>query len=198
MPLNDMLNLAPPAAFKALQEDTERAGFMLACEPKTGAILRTLAASKPGGRLLEIGTGTGVGSCWILDGMDSESRLTTVDKDTTVSSIARRHLGGDKRIEFVTADAEVFLQNVGVEQFDFIFADTFPGKFMLLDKALAALKIGGLYVIDDLLPQPGWDDNHQENVDRLIAGLENRPDLILTKMNWASGLIIATRIKGTA
>lgn len=196
MPLNDVLNLAPPATFQALLEATERAGFTLASEPKTGSILRTLAASKPGGQFLEIGTGTGIGSCWILDGMDSESRLMTVDQDAAVSAIAQRHLGPDKRVEFVTTNAEVFLQNIGTERFDFIFADTYPGKFLLLDNALGALRLGGLYIIDDLLPQPGWGVDHQEKVDMLIRDLENRPDLVLTKLNWASGLIVATRMKG--
>lgn len=194
MPLNDLSNLMPPAAFQPLSADTEKAGFTLACEPKTGSILRTLAASKPGGSFLEIGTGTGVGSCWILDGMDAASRLVTVDKEAAVSAIAQRHLGSDKRVEFVIADAEIYVQNLGTNRFDFIFADTFPGKFLHLDKALAALKVGGLYIIDDLLPQPGWGENHQEKVDNLIAQLEANRNLRLTKMSWASGLIIATRI----
>src|SRR5262249_25800938 len=108
---------------------------------------------------------------------------------------AQSHLGSDKRIEFIVADAEIFVQNLGTDRFDFIFADTFPGKFLLLDNALAALKIGGVYVIDDLLPQPGWGQDHQSKVDALIAQLEGKPNLRITKMNWASGLIIATRIK---
>jgi tRNA A58 N-methylase Trm61 len=48
-----------------------------------------MAASKPGGRMLETGTGTGVGTCWLLDGMDATARLTTVDIDPTVQTIAR-------------------------------------------------------------------------------------------------------------
>ena len=195
MPLDDLLNLAPPAAYEALHDATNDAGFTLACEPKTGSILRTLAASKPGGTFLEIGTGTGIGSCWILDGMDAASHLTTVDIDPKVSGIAQSHLGSDKRIEFVVADGEVFVKNLVTDHYDFIFADTFPGKFLLLDYALAALKIGGLYIIDDLLPQPGWGQDHQSKVDALVAQLDENPSLRITKMNWASGRIIATRIK---
>src|SRR5258706_13192769 len=110
MPLDDMLNLAPPAAFKALQEDTERAGFMLACEPKTGAILRTLAASKPGGRLLEIGTGTGVGTCWVLDGLDAPAQVLMVDINPVTHAIARSHLGMDPRLTILTEDTRATVQ----------------------------------------------------------------------------------------
>ena len=46
---------------------------------QVGALLRLMASMKPGGRLLEIGTGTGVSTCWLLDGMDSTAKLTTVD-----------------------------------------------------------------------------------------------------------------------
>ncbi len=35
-----------PAASAAIQRDSEHAGFRLASEPKTGSLLRTLAASK--------------------------------------------------------------------------------------------------------------------------------------------------------
>ena len=53
----------------------------MASEPKTGALLAALAASKPGGRLLELGTGTGLGTAWLLSGMDADSHLDTVDTD---------------------------------------------------------------------------------------------------------------------
>ncbi len=59
--------------------DTAAAGFTMASEPKTGALLSVLAASKPGGRLLELGTGTGIGTAWMLSGMDADRTLDTVD-----------------------------------------------------------------------------------------------------------------------
>lgn len=74
-------------------------------EPRTGSFLRTLAALKPGGRLLELGTGTGLGTAWHLDGMDATSTLDSVDRDPAVQAIARRHLGGDARITFHSEDA---------------------------------------------------------------------------------------------
>jgi hypothetical protein len=44
-----------------------------------------------------------------------------------------------------------------------------------------------------MLPQPNWPDGHQEKVVKLITYLEAREDLLLTKMVWASGLIIAVK-----
>lgn len=72
----------------------------MASEPQTGALLAALAASKPGGRLLEIGTGTGLGTAWLLSGMDADARLDTVDTDAGVVAVARRHLAADSRVTF--------------------------------------------------------------------------------------------------
>jgi predicted O-methyltransferase YrrM len=191
--MNELTTLQYPPAFEAIQQATIEAGFTMASEPLTGALLRTLAASKPNSKFLEIGTGTGIGTCWILDGMDKHSKLISVEREEKVSIIARCYLGSDPRVMFVTADAEEYIKRLQGQHFDFIFADTFPGKFYLLDEVLALLNPGGLYIIDDLLPQPNWPEGHQANVDRLIGELEARDDLHIVKMNWASGLIVATR-----
>jgi hypothetical protein len=69
-----------------------------------------------------------------------------------------------------------------------------PGKYTHLDDALALLKLGGLYVIDDMLPQPAWPEGHAEKVPALLAALESRKDLRVTKLNWSTGLILATKV----
>jgi predicted O-methyltransferase YrrM len=79
-------------------------------------------------------------------------------------------------------------------RFDLIFADAMPGKYHDLEHALALLKIGGLYVIDDMLPQPNWPDNHAPRVAALIETLESRRDLRLAKLRWSTGIVLAARI----
>lgn len=182
-----------PLALAGILRDTESIGFKMASEQQTGSLLRTLAASKVGGRFLELGTGTGVGTSWLLAGMDSEARLDSVENDSEVLEVARRHLGGDPRVKFHLADGEVFLKQAAPAQFDFIYADTWPGKFTHLNLALSLLRVGVIYVIDDLLPQPSWPDDHAPKVPTLIAELENRCDLVTVKMAWASGLMLVTR-----
>jgi len=87
--MDDLNITATPSVLDAIRQDTERVGFTMASEPKTGSLLRTLAASKPGGRFLELGTGTGVGTTWLLAGMDSASHLDSIDTDETAQEIAR-------------------------------------------------------------------------------------------------------------
>jgi hypothetical protein len=55
------------------------------------------------------------------------------------------------------------------------------------------LKRGGLYVVDDMLPQTNWPEGHQTRVDDLVARLESHPDLVASRLAWASGLIVAAR-----
>jgi predicted O-methyltransferase YrrM len=183
-----------PTAMAALWSDTRAAGFSMASDPSACSLLRTLAATKPSGRFLELGSGTGLSTAWILNGMDVASSLLTVDNDASLLAILRRHLGSDPRLEIVCADGDAFLPSLKGEVFDFIFADTWPGKYRLLEEALQLLKPAGLYVIDDMLPQANWPNGHAARVKALIDRLENDHRLHVSKMAWASGLLLAARL----
>lgn len=183
----------PPSALDAIQRETAALGFTMASEPLTGALLRALAASKAGGRLLELGTGTGIGTSWILAGMDAAARLDTMDHDPAALEIARRHLGNDPRLTFHLEDGAAFLAAQPPGQFDLVYADTWAGKFTHRDLALALLRPGGLYFIDDLTPLPTWPEGHAEKVEALLADLESRDGFVATRMSWASGLLLLVR-----
>ena len=191
--MNDLSNLNEPAAIAAIWADSRACGFTMASEPLTCSLLRTLAAAKPAARFLELGSGSGLSTAWLLDGMDAASSLTTVDNDAALLAILKKHLGADLRLTVACADGDDFLRSLQGQRFDFIFADTWAGKYRLLDEALALLNPGGLYVIDDMLPQPNWPEGHAEKVADLVATLEQREDFRLTKLSWASGVILAAR-----
>jgi predicted O-methyltransferase YrrM len=191
--MNDLAISGTPVVLAAIRDATQRLGFTMASEPQTGSVLRTLAASKPGGRLLELGTGTGVGTAWLLAGMDAASHLDSVDNDANVLAIAERHLGDDSRVTFQLEDGAAFLGQARPEQYDLIYADAWPGKFTHLNEALSLLRVGGIYVVDDLLPQASWPEGHAPRVPMLIADLEQRPGFVATKLAWATGLMILVR-----
>jgi predicted O-methyltransferase YrrM len=194
--MNDT-SIRPPAQLEAIERETVAIGFGMASDRQTGALLRTLAASKPKSTFLELGTGTGLSTAWLLDGMSRCSTLLSVDSDVRVIEVARRHLRGDGRVTFYCEDGAEFLMGLEGRQFDLIFADTWPGKYDHLDEALRLLGAGGLYVIDDMLPQPNWPEGHGDKVERLLADLDARPDLTLVRLNWSTGIVIATKLPPT-
>jgi predicted O-methyltransferase YrrM len=191
--MNDAEIRRRPEAVRGIVSDTDAMSFNMISEAKVGALLATLAASKPGGRLLELGTGTGHGTAWILAGMDPASTLDTVDTDERVVAIARRHLGADTRVRFHVVDGAEFLRSAPTGRFDLVYADAWPGKFGHLDEALALLRPGGIYVIDDLLPQANWPEGHASKVAPLINDIERRDEFATVRLSWASGLMLVVR-----
>lgn len=116
--MNETINQPLPEAYQAIAEETQRLGFTMPSDVQTCTLLRTLAASKPAGRFLELGTGSGLATAWILDGMDDESTLVSFDHDGALLAIARKYLGHDKRLSLVLSDgAEWVHANTG-QSFD--------------------------------------------------------------------------------
>lgn len=191
--MTEEINQSYPKAYNEIVEATAASGFSMASDVLTCSLLRTLAASKPAGKMLELGTGTGLSTSWILDGMDEQSSLISVDNDPAFLNIADNFLKEDNRLQLITADGGDWVEANRHQKFDYIFADTWHGKYLLLDEVLAMLNPGALYIIDDMLPQPNWPDGHQEKAVKLLNDLAARIDLLLTKQVWATGIIIAVK-----
>jgi predicted O-methyltransferase YrrM len=181
-----------PVQYESIVEATRCLSFNMNSDLYTGSLLKTLAASKVGGRILELGTGGGLATSWILEGLDFQAKLLTVESNAALLGIAKQQLN-DPRIEFILADAYEWLKKYNGDKFDLIFADAMPGKYDLFEETFGLLKSGGFYIIDDMLPQPNWPEGHAEKVDGFIDMLESRHDLALTKMNWSTGIIIVVK-----
>jgi len=192
--MTEEINQKIPTAYFDIDNATKEKGFTMPSDILTCSLLKTLAASKPSGKFLELGTGTGLSTAWILDGMDSDSTLVSLDNDNTVLEIAKRFLGQDERLELTLSDGEAWVKNNFGQRFDYIFADTWHGKYLLLDEVLEMMNKGGLYIVDDMIPQANWPDGHQEKATNFVKYLESRNDLVLTKQNWATGIIVAVKI----
>jgi predicted O-methyltransferase YrrM len=191
--MDELAHLKPPSTLPAILDRTTALAFSMPSEPRTGAILRVLAASKPGGRLLELGTGTGLSTAWLLEGMDRNATLITVDIDPASQAVAREILGDDPRLKIITEDATTFLLRQDITLFDLIFADAMSGKYELLDRTLALLRPGGFYVIDDMLPQDNWPEGHAPTVSHLITDLAARAEFQMVSLGWSSGVVIVVK-----
>jgi predicted O-methyltransferase YrrM len=191
--MTEEINQPFPAFYKHMNDATTTSGFTMASDVLTCSLLRTLAAAKPAGKFLELGTGTGLSTAWILDGMDADSTLTSIDNDIQFLQLAKSFLSHDKRLELICIDGGEWIEANRSQQYDYIFADTWHGKYLQLEEVLAMLNKGGLYIIDDMLPQANWPDGHQEKAINLVRILEERNDMVLTKQRWATGIVVAVK-----
>lgn len=181
-----------PAIIETLVAEAGKHGFEESCAAETGALLRMLAAAKPKGRLLNLGTGFGVSSAWLLDGMSDDAELWTVDIDDTGSAVAKAHL--DKRLRVVVEDGGAFLAGANAlgQHFDLIFADAMPGKYEHLDRALDLVARGGFYVVDDLTPTEDWPEG-AVLAPKLVDRIEADSRFVSLVLDWSTGHMIAVR-----
>ena len=188
-------NITLPRYYNEIKQTSEAIAFSMLSDLQTGSLLRTLVHSKPSGKFLELGTGTGLSLTWIAEAADQDSEIYSIENNGEFQKVAQQYFSNDKRISLICDDANEWIKNNQDKKFDLIFADAWPGKYETLDETLNLLKVGGIYMIDDMLHQPNWPEGHEDNVTALITKLEAMPSLSLTKMNWSTGIIIVTKNK---
>lgn len=191
--MNDFNIQDIPTIYPQIQLKSEEIGFTMPSDIYIGALLKTLISSKPGANILELGTGIGLSLSWMVEAMDRNSNLITIDNDPELIAIAKQYFGRDERVHILCEDGAAWIKNYKGAKFDLVFADAWPGKYSEINEVLDLINVGGFYVIDDMTSQPNWPSGHDENVAGLVSYLENRNDFNLTKMNWSTGVIIAVR-----
>jgi len=113
--------------------------------PEVQRLVATLVASKPGGRIGELGTSYGDGARAIVDALPPEATFVTVEIDPERAARARQALAGT-RAEVIEGDWQDVLPARG--PFDVLFAD----GGVAYDRVIDLLAPGGILVKDDLTP----------------------------------------------
>lgn len=165
----------------------------MSCEPAVGRLLAVLAAHLPApARILELGTGTGVGTAWMVSGVGRRPDVTlvTVENDTNLIELASRGRWPDW-VRFTNRDALDVLDEPG--SYDLIFADAQGGKWEGLDRTIRALAPGGLLVVDDMTPRNGWDSVQTHQQRRVRHTLLRHPALATVELDHGSGVILSVR-----
>ena len=167
-----------------------------AITPMDGALLRCLASR--GGNILEIGTGPGVSTAWILDGMPTDARLLTCEIEGPLAASASEYFSSDGRVEVRSGDWQTVIE--GDSEFDLIFFDGAARLFFEdhsnWDPLVDMMKLRGQLILDDLAPIGLWPsewkgmtDHQREFVlcNPRIAGVE-----VMTSVRTAC--VVGTRI----
>jgi predicted TPR repeat methyltransferase len=140
--LDDIGTHAVPHVWSEIEKRTAELGFDMPSDTRTGALLKALAASKPHGRLLELGTGTGLATACPLAGMDSASQLVSVDIDAQVQAVARDLLGSDTvyHSSWLTAKSSSVLSRTS----RLISCSLMPGVANMTDLTMRLLSSGAV------------------------------------------------------
>ncbi|WP_109831502.1 O-methyltransferase [Reichenbachiella versicolor] len=184
-----------PSVFQSLEKRCIEIGFTMPSDVYIGTLLKSLIASKPSAKVLELGTGVSLSLAWMIEGLDEDSHLISIDNDPKLVSIAKEYFGNDHRVDLQCCDGTDWIKNYQGGKFDLVFADAWPGKYSELEEVLDLINVGGFYVIDDMNPQPNWPEGHAEKAKGLVTYLESREDFSITKMNWSTGVILCTKKK---
>src|SRR5262245_58126017 len=165
-------------------------GFTISSQDCVGRLLAVLAATvPPGGRVLEMGTGVGMGTAWIVTGLGDrrDVEVVTIERDARLAE-ARRGWPWPAFVRLVQADVLDALGQLGT--FDLMFPDSRAGKYVGFDQTLEALRPGGILVVDDMKPTPATGEGH-ELAAELRRMLLSHPELQAIDMDWCGGVILA-------
>jgi predicted O-methyltransferase YrrM len=168
-------------------------GFKLSCEEMVGRLLAALASAvPPGGRVLELGTGVGVGAAWLVSGLEHRSDVTvlTLERDPELAAAARE-FAWPEWVEVRVADVEKELPELG--RFDLIFADAEGGKWSGLDLTVSALQPSGMLVVDDMDLSRYQSTKHRESVTRVRDTILSDPRLVAVDLPVSSGIMVAAK-----
>lgn len=180
----------PAAVLEAERRAVERSFAQSCCAP-TGPLLAVLAASvRPGGRVLELGTGVGVGTAWIASGLvgREDVEVVTVELDEELADAVR---ATDLPVTVITGDAVALLPGLGA--FDLVFADALGGKWTGLDLTVAAVAPGGVLLVDDMDLGRYHSPEDRAAVTGVRETLLGHPALVSAELAVGTGHILSTR-----
>ena len=75
-------------------------------------LLKTLVASMPNSRILEIGTGIGLSLSWMVESLDQKSKLISIDNDLFLITIVKAFFKNVPRIQMICKEAGTWLKKL--------------------------------------------------------------------------------------
>ena len=134
----------------------------LGCAPigaGSGALLRFVARSIQAKHVVEVGTGTGVSSLYLLNGMAEDGVLTSIDIEVEHQRVAKETLSAAEipagRFRLIAGRAMEVLPRLTDGAYDMVLVDADKSEYTLyFEQALRLLRSGGIIAFDNAL----WHD----------------------------------------
>jgi predicted O-methyltransferase YrrM len=172
-----------------------------------GRALEVMALTIGARRIFEMGSGYGFSAYWFSRAVGPDGEIHLTDTDPENERLAKDFLGRaglDGPIEYHVSDAfEAFDRTDG--EFDIVYCDIDKGDYPTAwDKARTRVRVGGLYMCDNMLwsgrvtgksdevdVREGWT----EAIDRTNRAIAGDPDWRSFILPTRDGVVIAVRLR---
>ncbi len=172
-------------------------------KPGAGAALRLLAATIGARSVVELGTGAGVGSVWLLRGMRPDGVLTTIDVEPEHHRAARETFAAagfaGNRVRLISGRALEVLPRLTDGAYDLVFCDAEKTEYAgYLDQAFRLLRPGGLVAFDnalwhDRVADPAQRDESTTAIRELGKAVRDDDRLVSALLPCGDGLLCAVK-----
>ena len=120
--------------------------------PGTGAFLRTLAQSLLARNVVELGTGTGVGTLWLAEGMIEGGTLTSIDSEAEHIHLAREACEemeiSPQRVRLIHGSPYEILRKLTDSGYDMVVVREYADESGdLIEQAYRVLRSGGVCLL---------------------------------------------------
>ena len=173
--------------------------------PGSGAFLRYLAFTLKAQSVVEVGTGSGVGSLWLLDGMLESGTLTSIDDEMEHTQIAKLAFADaditQSRYRLITNTVVDVISKLTDSSYDLVVLRHNPEDLSyVISESHRILRSGGALVIDNYYG--GGKVNDATQRDPKTVALRDAGKIIKNDSeHWVSslipigdGLLIATKV----
>lgn len=172
-----------------------------AVDAPTGAVLRLLVAVTGARHVIELGTGAGVSSLWLLRGMRPDGVLTSVDAEPEHQRLAKTSITEAgvpaSRVRLIAGRALEVLPRLSDAAYDLVFCDANRSENLdYLTAAVRLLRPGGLVVFAGALgggkvATPSARDADTVALRELAKAMRDEPRLITAALPVGPGLLAA-------
>lgn len=169
--------------------------------PGAGQALQLLARALDARHVVEIGTGAGVSTTYLLRGMNPAGVITTIDREAEHHKAARRTLAdagfAPERARMITGRALEVLPRLTDGGYDMVLIDARKVEYpMYLEHALRLLRPGGMIAIDNALwhgrvPDPAQRDEETTAVRTTLKAVRENETLTTVLLTAGDGLCVA-------
>lgn len=193
-------------ALRQAREDSHREGLPpIQVSSSEGKLLQLLARMIGARRILEIGTLGGYSAIWLARALPPDGTLITLEIEPRHAAVARRNLeraGVASRVQVRLGPAGESLARLAaekVEPFDLIFIDADKDGYVdYLEAALPLLRVGGVVLGDNTLPDAVLEESAQSGTKRYNAAVAARPELLsilvpVLRTRGVDGLLISLK-----